>query len=270
MTRKASAESQEDLFAWESASQGRFPYATGASRMSWNGWLIALLGVAVGVVLDICAVPITDALVPAGGGLAIVVTVALLFLIPGIPLAALWVASRRQLAALFRPFRTGQWILALAVLLVFMAYVLVVNAALHGFGAIDDQATAISQLGMGPNAIQQDVVELYQLPFFVFAQTLYTLVPFLFVYAFLTNILTINHRPATAIAAVVAALLFGVIHYAAADGDWAQILLLVAGGQLIVLFGYLRSKNFWVPFASQLGFDVFVVLMLMVTAASRS
>lgn len=271
MPKKAvSKETGSEMFNWESRSAGDFPLYSGPQRISWWGWAIALVGAGLGFALDIYSNNALLAVAPNPGPWRWIALFLIAIFVAGIPLLGLWLAAGDRMKALFRRLTGRDWVLIVILLLVYLAYALVMMAIAHAFGITTRSDTALSELSRGPSGLAADVAALVQLPFLLMGETLFILIPFLFFMAVLVRALGMARKGAVVVAAILAGLVFGLLHYQAYAGDFYQMLVIIGLGQIVMFFGYLKTKNLWVSYLVHLLFDGFIMLMVTFLAAIKA
>lgn len=263
----AGSHTTTDLFDWENKQAGDFPLYSGPQAVSWWGWLIALVGAGLGFALDLYSTSVLVAVAPSPGPWRWIALFLIAILVAAIPLLGLWLAAGDAIRSLFRRLAGRDWFLMVILLLVYLGYTLVATAAAHGLGITTHADTAMSDLAKGPGGLAIDVAALFELPFLLMGETLFILVPFLFFMAVLVRGFNMERKPALVVAAIVAGLLFGLLHFQAYQGDIYQMLVIIGLGQIIMFFGYLKTKNLWVSYLVHLFFDGFGILMTTILAA---
>ncbi len=256
-----------DFFDWEDREAGDFPYYRGRYRIGVGGWILILVGVGFGLLADFTGTRLVDML-PHNTVLRILGAVVVVLSVPGFPLLGVWLAAGEQIKALFRPLTGRDW--RLIGILTVVAGVWAVGAnwlvGLLGHESVKDAA-----IGTGSGSVGQNAWLLLELPFLIFGETFFAVLPFLAFLALFINVFKMERKPAVILALVLASLLFGLYHGQAYDWHWAQMLVVIGLGQIITLFGYLKTKNVLVSYLSHLIYDwVIVGLTVLVGLASKA
>lgn len=182
---------------------------------------------------------------------------------PALPLAALWIAAGRRASELFRRLQKRDW--GLIALLVVASYAWSIGTA-WALGKLGAKTVADAAVGeaTGAKGALEAAATLLQLPFLLFAENLFMILPFLFFLMLGYSVLGWARKPSVAVAVVLAGLLFGIYHFKAYDGNWAQMLIVIGLGQVIMAFGYLKTKNLWVSYLTHLIYDGLTFLIVLV------
>lgn len=251
-----------DFFGWEDTEAGDFPYYRGPSSLAVWGWVLILVGVALGLTADFVGNSLVQAL-PHNDALRIVASIVVILAVPGLPLLGVWLAAGSRIKLLFRRLTGRNWVL-IGVLTVLAGLWSVVMTKL--LGALGQKSVGDASIAHGPGAIKENIGTFIELPFLIFGEALFLVLPFLAVLALLAGVFKMERKPAVIVAAVVASLAFGVYHFKAYDWHWAQMLITIGLGQIIVLFGYLKTKNVLVAYLAHLLFDWVIVGLTILVA----
>lgn len=251
-----------NFFNWEDEEAGDFPYYRGPTRLKPWAWVLILVGVALGLTADLAGNSVVSAL-PDSAALRIPASVAVLLAVPGLSLLGVWLAAGPRVKLLFRRVSGKGWLLIGALTVLSGLWSIGMNKLL---GSLGQQTVADASVAHGAGAIKQNVGTFIELPLLIFGEALFVVLPFLAVLALLTDGLKMARKPAVITAALVASLAFGVYHFKAYDWHWAQMLVTIGLGQVIVLFGYLKTKNILVTYLAHLLFDWVIVGLTIVVA----
>ena len=253
---------QADFFSWEDTRAGDFPYYQGAKRVPVWGWVVILVGVALGLAADFAGNSVVGAL-PQAPALRIPIGILMILAVPGLPLLAVWVAAGSQIGLLFRRLRGKEWILIAVLALLSGLWSVVMNKLL---GYLGQQSVGDAAVAKGSGALKSNLGTFVELPFLILGEALFVVLPFLAVFALLNVGLKVARKPAIVTAALIACLAFGMYHFKAYDWHWAQMLVTIGLGQLIILFGYLKTKNILVTYLAHLLLDWAIVGLAIVVA----
>lgn len=250
------------FFSWEVAGAGDFPYYR-RGAVSPVGWLMILLGVFLGFTLDLAQSQLVSKIAPTPGVWQSTLSILCLLLVPALPMLGVYLAVGRRTALLFRRMRGSDWLLAVILAAVALVWSIGVTLLLGAVGIKTVSDSAIPTSG-GKTGVAESVGTILQFPFLLFGENLFLLLPFLFFLMVLASVLGMPRKPAVIVAVLLAGALFGMYHFRAYDWHLAQMLLVIGAGQVIVAFGYLRTKNILVPFISHLLIDTTIFLVTLV------
>ena len=220
-----------------------FPYYKNNPRISKKGWLLLLFMVPVALIsYDLSSLIFNSDII---GSLIF----CLLLLIP------LLYLSKWDYGLLFyRPTR-DEIILAVLMFVGYMVYSIIVGSLLDSYGlsGMDGSAetmgiTLETTIGLIFSMMGEELVKLIPLMFFM-----------RFIYKFSNN-----RNLAIGVSSVIILIGFGLLHYAPPYSTLISVLALQGFGTIFELYGYLRTKNLFVPYISHLLTDalVFIVVLL--------
>lgn len=253
-----------DFFRWEDPGAGEFPYYRGSERLGLWGWALILLGVALGLTADLTNNAIMGAL-PHTKALQLTVGILIILAVPGLPLLGVWLAAGPRIRLLFRRLTGRNWALIVVLMVLTALWSAGMNKAL---GTLGQQSVADASVADGASGVAKNIGVFLELPFLIFGEALFVVLPFLAVLALFTEVFKIPRKPAVIGAALIAGLAFGVYHFKAYDWHWAQMLISIGLGQIIVLFGYLKTKNVLVTYLAHLLLDWVIVGLAIITGLS--
>ncbi len=197
-------------------------------------WLLVMAGVVLGFLVLIAPVPFFAGtwtqLIPA-----------ILFF--AIPLAVLaWVAPGHW-TEIFRRLapRDFGWMLLVALLNVVVS--LVVALAVSRFFGV--AANPAMEMLRGQDATQRMMFFLKTLPQ-LFGEEVITVLPFLAIAWLLHVKCSLGRTAALVLAWLGAAVLFGMAHLPTYEWNWVQCLVVIGSARLVLLLGYLKTRNIWV------------------------
>lgn len=256
-----------DYFSWEDREAGDFPYYRGRNRVGVWGWILIILGVAFGLLADFTGTELVN-LLPHNVVLRVLGSAVVILSVPGFPLLGVWLAAGEQIKALFRSLTKQDWRLIGILTVLAGAWSVGMNWVI---GLIGHESVKDAAISTGSGSIAQNAWLLLELPFLIFGEALFAVLPFLALLALFCNVFKMERKPAVILALVLAGLLFGLYHGEAYDWHWAQMLIVIGLGQVITLFGYLKTKNVLVAYLSHLIYDwVIVGLTVLVALASKA
>lgn len=247
-------EIEPDFFRIERKSAGDFPFYNGLPiEISGSMWLVVLVSVLVG--FGILIAPIGNTTV--GGFVA-----AILFF--AVPLAALAVAAGANWTAIFRKigFRDILLMFGVAILnmIVSIAIVLLVrrlfDMAANPVGGILGEASAsqlvLFYLKTAPQLFGEEVV---------------SVLPFLAILWLCHSKLGIGRTGSVIIAWIGAALFFGALHLPTYQWNFVQCFLVIGTARVVLLLGYVITKNIWVSTGAHIINDwvIFTFLAVMLS-----
>ena len=166
---------------------------------------------------------------------------ALLFV--SLPVGALLWLGRGCLGAVFRPvsLREAMLMPAFALLYLFIAVIVALIVASFFDVSVNPAAVMIRQF----SPVQFSVFLLRTLPQLV-AEELISILPFLAVLTYCVNKLGFTRRQGIAVALLLTALLFGVLHLPTYEWNVAQSLLIIGTARVVLTTAYLATGNLWV------------------------
>lgn len=154
---------------------------------------------------------------------------------------------------LFHKLTRDEIILAVLMFLGYMVYAIVA-------GFLLDMGGLTSTITSSPFNVTPDT--LAGLIFSMMGEELLKFVPLMIlmrtVYKF-----TSNRKLAVIISAVLVMIGFGLIHYAPPYSTLVQVLVLQGFGTIFEMYGYIRTKNLFVPYLSHLLTDAFVFILML-------
>tara|TARA_R110000764_G_scaffold8822_1_gene29097 strand:- start:1392 stop:2189 length:798 start_codon:yes stop_codon:yes gene_type:complete len=250
------AESGLPLYAIERSQAGDFPFYNGAPvALSGVQWLIVLLGVILGfLALTVPILPMAFYETTLGT----FVPAILFFALPLIALAAVAGPHWRAL------FRTPGWrdfllmigiallnlIVAVAVvLLVRLVFAMNANPVGDMLGAFSSSETVLFYLKTLPQLFGEEVV---------------SILPFLALLWLCHQKLQLSRKSALLLAWLGTALFFGAIHLPTYGWNWVQCFLVIGSARLVLLLGYIITKNIWVSTGAHIINDWLIFTLIVV------
>ena len=219
-----------------------FPYYKNNPRISKKGWLLLLFMVPVALIsYDLSSYMFNSDIM---GSLVF----CLLLLIP-----LLYLSNWDYGLIFYRPTR-DEIILAVLMFIGYMIYSIIVGSILEGYGLSGMTGSAETMgitlettIGLIFSMMGEELVKLIPLMFFM-----------RFVYKFSNN-----KNLAIGVSSVIIIIGFGLLHYAPPYSTLISVLALQGFGTIFELYGYLRTKNLFVPYISHLLTDVFVFIVVL-------
>ncbi|UBO74585.1 CPBP family intramembrane glutamic endopeptidase [Aeromonas rivuli] len=243
-----------DSFGFERRSAGDFPfYRQEPHALSTRGWVLILLGVALG--FAVLTAPIAFYKTTVGDFVP-----AILF--PLIPLAVLAMVAGKAWRSLFRTPTGRDLLLILAIasvnILVSVAVALVLQ---HLFKMSENPVSAMLTEASNTARILFYVKTAPQL----FGEEVVSILPFLAVLWFCHERLNMTRKRALLAAWLCTALIFGAMHLPTYDWNFLQCFLVIGTARIVLLSGYLITKNIWVSTGAHIINDwlLFTVMVLL-------
>ena len=219
-----------------------FPFYRHNPRISSGGWLLLILSVPVALLVY--------ALVGFESEIIASVLFCLVMLIP------LLYFSKWDYSLMFRKPTKNEIILAILMFAGYMIYALCLGSVLDMVGLGGVEASSAEEVGV---TIQSTVGLLFSM----MAEELLKFIPLMFlmrlVYKFTDNL-----KISVAVSTAIVLLGFGLLHYAPPTNTIVSVLLLQGLGSLFEMYGYLKTKNLFVPYISHLLTDAVMFIIILV------
>ena len=219
-----------------------FPFYRHNPRISSGGWLLLILSVPVALLVY--------ALVGFESEIIASVLFCLIMLIP------LLYFSKWDYSLMFRKPTKNEIILAILRFAGYMIYALCLGSVLDMVGLGGVEASSAEEVGV---TIQSTVGLLFSM----MAEELLKFIPLMFlmrlVYKFTDNL-----KISVAVSTALVLLGFGLLHYAPPTNTIVSVLLLQGLGSLFEMYGYLKTKNLFVPYISHLLTDAVMFIIILV------
>lgn len=219
-----------------------FPFYRHNPRISSGGWLLLILSVPVALLVY--------ALVGFESEIIASVLFCLIMLIP------LLYFSKWDYSLMFRKPTKNEIILAILMFAGYMIYALCLGSVLDMVGLGGVEASSAEEVGV---TIQSTVGLLFSM----MAEELLKFIPLMFlmrmVYKFTDNL-----KISVAVSTAIVLLGFGLLHYAPPTNTIVSVLLLQGLGSLFEMYGYLKTKNLFVPYISHLLTDAVMFIIILV------
>ena len=219
-----------------------FPYYKNNPRISKKGWLLLLFMVPVALILYSLSSSMFNSDIIGSLIFCLLLLVPLLYL------------SNWDYGLLFyRPTR-DEIILAVLMFVGYMAYSIIVGSVLDAYG--------LSGMEGGAETFGITVETTIGLIFSMMGEELVKLIPLMFLMRFVYKF-TSNRNLAIAVSSIIILIGFGLLHYAPPYSTVISVLALQGFGTIFELYGYLRTKNLFVPYISHLLTDAFVFIIIL-------
>ena len=219
-----------------------FPFYRHNPRISSGGWLLLILSVPLALLVY--------ALVGFESEIIASVLFCLIMLIP------LLYFSKWDYSLMFRKPTKNEIILAILMFAGYMIYALCLGSVLDMVGLGGVEASSAEEVGV---TIQSTVGLLFSM----MAEELLKFIPLMFlmrlVYKFTDNL-----KISVAVSTALVLLGFGLLHYAPPTNTIVSVLLLQGLGSLFEMYGYLKTKNLFVPYISHLLTDAVMFIIILV------
>ena len=219
-----------------------FPFYRHNPKISSGGWLLLILSVPVALLVY--------ALVGFESEIIASVLFCLIMLIP------LLYFSKWDYSLMFRKPTKNEIILAILMFAGYMIYALCLGSVLDMVGLGGVEASSAEEVGV---TIQSTVGLLFSM----MGEELLKFIPLMFlmrlVYKFTDNL-----KISVAVSTAIVLLGFGLLHYAPPTNTIVSVLLLQGLGSLFEMYGYLKTKNLFVPYISHLLTDAVMFIIILV------
>lgn len=217
-----------------------FPFYNDNPKLEKKQWLLLLGGMV--VFLIFMAIPLD---------LAKYIRGTIIFLIMIIPIA---VVTRGKLGYLFKRPKAKDLLLIIVLLIAYAIYSLAMMSILFKFG-IKPTANEILSANM-------DGVMIIGMFLQLIGEELVKIIPFLMItYALYRH--SQNRKLAITLALVITLILFGLIHFRAYSGNFAQMILIIGFGSFFNMFAYLKTKNATVSYIFHIIWDFTTIILVM-------
>ncbi|WP_439135719.1 CPBP family glutamic-type intramembrane protease [Pseudomaricurvus sp.] len=241
------------FYRLERESAGDLPFYQGSPvSLSGGQWLIVLAGVALGFMALIIPVPIYQTFL---GGLI----PAVLFF--AIPLGALFLVAGSGWLAIFRPLKLSDFALMLAVALANLVVSLIVVLLIRTL--FDMNANPIGTLLSDFSGLERVIFYLKTIPQ-LFGEEVVSVLPFLAVLWFCHVKLGMSRGKSLLIAWLSAAVIFGALHLPTYGWNFVQCFLVIGTARLVLLTGYLITKNIWVSTGAHILNDWIIFTFMLI------
>ena len=229
-----------EFFRFEDTSRD-FPFYKNNPKLSKTAWIILFLTIPISfVVYGIVA--IDSELIGS-------ILFALILLVP------LMYYSKWDLSLIFHKPTKQEIKLAVLLFVGYMIYAVVVGEFLEVIGHA-------SQAGSDYLGVTWEM--LFSLVFSMLAEELVKFIPLMFFIRFIYRN-TGNRKLAVIISAIIVMVFFGLLHYDEGITPILSVLLIQGFGSIFELYGYIKTKNLFVPYLCHLltdGFIFFIILVL--------
>ena len=219
-----------------------FPFYRHNPRISSGGWLLLILSVPVALLVY--------ALVGFESEIIASVLFCLIMLVP------LLYFSKWDYSLMFRKPTKNEIILAILMFAGYMIYALCLGSVLDMVGLGGVEASSAEEVGV---TIQSTVGLLFSM----MGEELLKFIPLMFlmrlVYKFTDNL-----KISVAVSTAIVLLGFGLLHYAPPTNTIVSVLLLQGLGSMFEMYGYLKTKNLFVPYISPLLTDAVMFIIILV------
>jgi membrane protease YdiL (CAAX protease family) len=219
-----------------------FPFYMHNPRISVGGWLVLLLSVPISF-LAYAIVGLESELIGS-------VLFCFIMLIP------LLYFSKWDYSLIFRKPTKNEIILAILLFAGYMIYSICVGSVLDIFGLAGAPISTPEELGV-------TVESTVGLIFSMMAEELLKFIPLMFfmrlIYKFTENI-----KLSVSISVAIVLVVFGLLHYIPPMNTLVSVLLLQGLGSFFEMYGYIKTKNLFVPYISHLLTDLISFIIILV------
>lgn len=219
-----------------------FPFYMHNPRISVGGWLVLLLSVPISF-LAYAIVGLESELIGS-------VLFCFIMLIP------LLYFSKWDYSLIFRKPTKNEIILAILLFAGYMIYSICVGSVLDIFGLAGAPISTPEELGV-------TVESTVGLIFSMMAEELLKFIPLMFfmrlIYKFTENL-----KLSVSISVAIVLVVFGLLHYMPPMNTLVSVLLLQGLGSFFEMYGYIKTKNLFVPYISHLLTDLISFIIILV------
>jgi membrane protease YdiL (CAAX protease family) len=218
-----------------------FPFYMHNPRISVGGWLVLLLSVPISF-LAYAIVGLESELIGS-------VLFCFIMLIP------LLYFSKWDYSLIFRKPTKNEIILAILLFAGYMIYSICVGSVLDIFGLAGAPISTPEELGV-------TVESTVGLIFSMMAEELLKFIPLMFfmrlIYKFTENL-----KLSVSISVAIVLVVFGLLHYMPPMNTLVSVLLLQGLGSFFEMYGYIKTKNLFVPYISHLLTDLISFIIIL-------
>ena len=215
-----------------------FPYYNHNPRISKLGWLILLLSVPIAFLTYMYTSFVSE-----------LVGSILFMIIMLIPL--LYMSNWNYKLFIQKPTK-NEIILGILLFIGYIIYSTIIDAVLMKFGANNP---------VDPSSMNIDYISLISLLFSMMGEELLKFIPLMF-FLRLFYKFTNDRRISLILSSIIILTCFGLLHYDY-DGSVISVIVIQGIGSIFELYGYLRTKNLFVPYLSHLLTDAFVFILIL-------
>lgn len=219
-----------------------FPFYMHNPRISVGGWLVLLLSVPISFIVYGIV------------GLESEIIGSILFCF--IMLIPLLYFSKWDYSLIFRKPTKNEIILAILLFAGYMIYSICVGSVLDIFGLAGAPISSPEDLGV-------TVESTVGLIFSMMAEELLKFIPLMFfmrlIYKFTENL-----KLSVSISVAIVLVVFGLLHYMPPMNTLVSVLLLQGLGSFFEMYGYIKTKNLFVPYISHLLTDLISFIIILV------
>ncbi|GJL83999.1 MAG: CAAX amino protease [marine bacterium B5-7] len=232
MSNAISPPAEAERFSWLERKDDDFPYYRGQPvGISSQGWLIVLVGVALGFSVLYLGVEFTGGALPP-------MLAALLFW--AIPLVALALVAGRHWTALFRPLRGVDFLWMIGFAILNLVVTLVTGSLIN---ALTDATANTAVTGAGQHG-SSDLLQFFVMTGIqLIGEEVTSILPFLALLYWFSGKGRMGRKSAIVLATLIVAVLFAFEHGATYDWNLIQILLGVGVARIILFLPYFMTKN---------------------------
>lgn len=217
-----------------------FPFYKHNPRISKFGWFVLLLSVPVAFLIYSL---MSDSEIVGGILFCLIMLIPLLYF------------SKWDYSLMFRKPTKNEIILGCLMFVGYMVYAIVVGMVLESFGLSGVEASSAEAMGV-------TVESTIGLIFSMMGEELLKFIPLMFlmrlVYKFSENL-----KLSSVISVTIVLISFGLLHYAPPTSTLVSVLLLQGLGSMFEMYGYLKTKNLFVPYISHLLTDAFSFILIL-------
>ena len=228
-----------EFFKFEDTTRD-FPYYRHNPRISKKAWIVLLMSIPISIIAYV--------LVAVESEIVGSLVFALVLLIP------LLYYSNWDLSLIIRKPTRKEIRLAILLFIGYIIYALVIGGVIDGF-------TQAAETGGDYFGVSWEM--LFALIFSIFAEELIKFIPLMLLMRIIYKY-TNNRKAAIIISTFAILIFFGLLHYDPPEFPLISVLAIQGFGSIFELYGYVKTKNIFVPYLSHLLTDASIFLLMLI------
>lgn len=231
-----------DKFSFENDVD--FPFYNGIPKLSMTDWILLFLSFILFLTYFTLPIPLPDLFYEYSGVVLFVITI-----------LPVWYVIRDDVGLLFKKISKNDFKYIILCLIAYYVYALAMVFILGQLG-----------FSVTPNTITGNnvytVLSLVNIFIQLLAEELFKIIPFLILlYVFYSK--TSNRKLSVILSTFIVLMMFGLIHYGAYAGNWAQMILIIGFGSIFEMILYIKTKNVTATYVLHLFIDFAVFLIII-------
>ena len=231
-----------EFFKFEDTSRD-FPYYRHNPKLSKTAWIVLLLAIPISFIVY--------AIIGSEDEIIGSIAFALVLLLP------LLYYSNWDLSLMFRKPSRKEIRLAILLFIGYMIYAILV-------GGIIDAFTQTAEASSDYLGVSWEM--LFGLIFSMLAEELVKFIPLMFFMRLIYKY-TNNRKAAVIVSTIIILGFFGILHYDPPEFPLISVLAIQGFGSIFELYGYIKTKNIFVPYMSHLFTDATIFLLILIGIA---